>query len=250
MIPAAGRAWRRGPAAPLSGLHPATTLGGGLLAALSALLLPLPYLAPLVGALLLLLWRAGWQPAALAARWRLWTPLLLVVLSAHALTAVDIAPLGRPTWIGLGRGAVAAARLAAMLAAVALTMRLLPLPALSAALAWWLRPLRRLGLDQRHLDLALAVAAGTVPRTLDEAARLEACLRLRCAGGARRRGFGLRERWLVVPPLMEGLVRRAESLPLALVGRCPQPQAPAAAMPWPQALLLVAWGALMFVALR
>lgn len=268
MIPAARSKRPPGSSLPLGRWHPASTLGAGLLAVLSALLLPLPLLLPLAGSVGWLLWRTGWRPAGLLACWKIWTPLLLIVLGAHTLTAVDAAPLGMPSWIGLGRGLTALARLASMFASAAVTMRLLPLPLLSAGLAWWLRPLRRCGFDGRHLDLVLAVAAGTAPRTLSEASRLRDCLRLRmntssvaghrvesnCAvdrsGLIRPICMRLREYWLVVPPLMEGLVRRSESLPLALIGRAPQAATEIRPLPVWQALLLVLWAVLLVLAIR
>ena len=43
-------------------------------------------------------------------------------------------------------------------------------------------------------------------------------------------------------------MRRAESLPLALVGRVPQELAGTAALPWWQATALIAWTALLVLA--
>jgi energy-coupling factor transporter transmembrane protein EcfT len=246
MIPAANLAWRPVTLLPLQGVHPAARLGLGLLAVVSALLLPAPALVPLAVLLGWLLVRAGWRRAHLGATLRSWSWLAAVVLAAHTLSATDIAPLGHPSWIGLGRGALALGRLALMLTATGLLIRLLPLTDLTAALAWWLRPLRPLGVDTRHLGVTLAVALNTAPRTRAEAARLAACLRLRRADGRpRRRGLHLRERLMVVPPLMEGLARQAESLPLALAGRFPATPPRPAPLPWPQGLLLAAWTALV-----
>ena len=75
MIPAAGRTWRPSKRLPMDGLHPAARLGCGVLAVLSALLLPAPLLAPLSFLLAWLLWHAGWQPRAQAPRLRAWLPL-------------------------------------------------------------------------------------------------------------------------------------------------------------------------------
>lgn len=250
MIPLPGTAWRPTAGLPLAGLHPATRLGAGLLAVLSALLLPLACLPPLAVALVWLLRSAGWRPRAAVRSWRVWLPLALIVLAAHTLSAVDAAPLGRPSLSGALRGLAALGRLSLMLAAAAASLRLLPLPVLSAALAWWLRPLRRRGVDGRHLNLVLTVAAGTAGRTLAEASRLQACLRLRCAAPGCRLGRQLRVLPLVMPPLLEGLIRQAESLPLALVGRVPQAAAGPSPLPWRQALWLLVWTVLLILAAR
>lgn len=245
MIPAAQSAWRPQAALPLAAWHPAAVSGGVVLAVLWALLVPAVWLVPLAGLLAWLLKGAGWRPGYGWRLLRLWAPLLLVVLAAHTVSAADAAAIGRPSWTGFGRGLLALGRLGLMLGAVGLGRRLLPLPRVGEALAWWARPWRRLGADVDQLNLVLAVAAGTAPRTLAEASRLHACLRLRCADGrTRRRRWHLRERWLVVPPLMEGLARRAESLPLALAGRTGA--APAATpLPAGQAAVLIGWAVVL-----
>lgn len=245
MIPDGRQSWRPVADLPLQRLHPAAVLAGGVLAILSALLLPPPWLLPLAVALASLLVRAGWRPKGGLRLLRVWSPLLFVVLAAHTLSAADAAAVGRPSWTGLGRGLLALARLGEMLAAATLTRRLLPLASLSTALAWWLRPLRWCGLRSEHLNVVLAVAVSTAPRTFAEARRLQDCLRLRRADGRSRRGPDLSGRWLLVPPLMEGLVRRAESLPLAVAGRiAPHPDR-APRLPWRQALGLLAWTVLL-----
>jgi len=181
MIPAAGRAWRPVASLPLRRSHPAARLAAGLLAVLSALFWPPLALVPLACLLGACLWRSGWRPAGAASLLRAWLPVVLVVLVAHTVSAVDAAPLGRPTWLGLSRGVLALCRLALVIAAGALLLRLLPLPDLTVALTWWLRPLEPLGVDTGHLGVTLAVALGTAPRTHAEAARIRACLRLRRA---------------------------------------------------------------------
>ncbi|HOX25320.1 MAG TPA: CbiQ family ECF transporter T component [Candidatus Krumholzibacteria bacterium] len=242
MIPAAGRAWRPVASLPLRRSHPAARLAAGLLAVLSALFWPPLALVPLACLLGACLWRSGWRPAGAASLLRAWLPVVLVVLVAHTVSAVDAAPLGRPTWLGLSRGVLALCRLALVIAAGALLLRLLPLPDLTVALTWWLRPLEPLGVDTGHLGVTLAVALGTAPRTHAEAARIRACLRLRRADPRRRRrGLHLRELLLVVPPVMEGLARRAETLPLALAGRLPAEPTRPPRLPWAQGLLLIAW---------
>jgi energy-coupling factor transporter transmembrane protein EcfT len=251
LIPSSHQAWRPVDRLPLAGLHPAALLGAGALMVLSVLLLPAIALVPLGGLLVWLLGRAGWRPRYALRLVRMWSLLLLVVLLAHTLSAADATPLGHPSWTGFGRGLIALVRLAGMLTVAALVRRLLPLPALTAALSWWLRPLRWLGVRTEHLNLVLAIAVSTAPRTLAEAQRLQACLRLRRADGRpRRRRLHLRERWLVVPPLMESLVRRAEALPLAVAGRVAA--APGRPRPVPVAQLgaLVLWTVLLTLAVR
>ena len=51
----------------------------------------------------------------------------------------------------------------------------------------------------------------------------------------------------MIPPLMEGIARRAETLPLALAGRLPAQSDRAARLPWFQGLVLAAWTALLVV---
>jgi energy-coupling factor transporter transmembrane protein EcfT len=253
MIPARQMYWRPATRLPLSGFHPPVRLALGALAVLSALLLPMHVLPLLTGMLAWMLWRAGWRPRAMAARWRIWWPLPAIVLVAHTVSAIDAAPLGSPTWTGAGRGLLALARLSLMFASAGLTLRLLPMPMLSAALAWWLRPLRLIGPAGHHLNLALTVAATTAPRTLAEAERLRNCLRLRMGRPERQGPWSrwlrvLRESWLIVPPLMEGLARRADCLPLALVGRVPADSTVESRLPWRQAVLVAAWAVLLVLA--
>jgi len=248
MIPLADRLWTPGSAPPLGRVHPAARLGGGVLAVLTALLAPPPALLLLAASLSWLLLRAGLRARGLAAWLRPWWPLALIVLAVHLVTATDAAPLFRPSLTGALRGLLSLARLALMLGAMALITRVLPLPDLVAALGWWLRPLRWLGVDTRHLGLTLAVALGTAPRTQAEATRILAAIRLR-RGDGRRRRLGLTDRLRVLPPLMEGILRRGESLPLALAGRLPAEAEPSRSLPWPQGLLLVAWTALLVVGL-
>ncbi len=247
MIPAAGRLWTPVERLPLAAVHPAARLGGGTLAIVTALLAPPVILAPLAVLLGWILVRAGLRGDGLWRWWRAWWPVAALVLAVHTLTAVDAAPLFHPSLTGALRGLLALARLFLMLGTMALIARVLPLPDLVSALGWWLRPLHWCGVDTRHLGLTLAVALGTAPRTQTEAERILACVRLRRGDGRRRRGLHLRERLRVIPPLMEGIIRRGESLPLAVAGRLPaEPDRPLR-LPWPQGLALVAWAALLVV---
>jgi energy-coupling factor transporter transmembrane protein EcfT len=247
MIPAAGGLWRPTDPLPLRDVHPATRLGGGVLAVLTALLAPAPALVPLLSLVGWLLVRAGLRPGGLAGWLTPWWPVALLVVLVHAVTATDAAPLFRPSLVGLGRGGLALIRLSTMLLSMALLMRLVPLPDLVGGLSWWLRPLRPLGVDTRHLGVTLAVALGTAPRTQAEAARLLACLRLRTADGRPRRGLRLRDRLRVLPPLMEGIVRRGETLPLALAGRVGLDPVAPVPLPWRQGLVLTVWSVLLVV---
>jgi len=242
MIPSAAQAWRPLSRLPLAMVHPAARLGAGFLAVLSALLWPLEALPVLVMLLGWLMVRAGLCLARLRTSLRPWLIIALFVLVIHTVTATDVVALGHPSWVGAGRGAIALLRLTLMLASSSLVLRLLPLDELIDGVAWWLRPLGPLGVDTQHLGITLAVALGTAPRTQAEAVRIQACLRLRRAdGSSRRRGLHLRERLMVIPPLMEGLARRAESLPLALAGRLPATSPEGRKLPWWQGLILVGW---------
>ncbi len=247
MIPAASRLWHPVDHLPLARVHPAARVGGGGLAVLTTLLAPPLVLVPLAALLAWFLARAGLRAAGLARWLRPWWPVALLVITIHAFTATDAAPIFHPSITGLLRGLLAMARLAVMLGTMALVSRELPLPDLVSALNWWLRPLSWVGLNVPHLGLSLAVALGTAPRTQAEATRIMACVRLRRGDGRRRRGLHLRERLRVIPPLMEGIIRRGESLPLAVAGRLPRREDPGPRLPWPQGLVLAAWAALLVV---
>lgn len=252
MIPAGQPAFQPRPDPASGRWHPAARLGAGGLAVVSAILLPATWVAALLAVEAGLLGRAGLRWRRLPGMLRPWLGLAALVLVVHAVTAADAAPLGRPSWTGLGRGGVALLRIVAMAAALGLLRRALPLPDLVAGLGVWVRPLRPLGVDAAHLGLVLAVAFGAAPRVLDEGRRAEAALRLRRAGTAgrplSRRG---RQRWrdraAVVVPALESLLRRAESMPLALAGRVPSSVGPARPLPWLQGAVLAAWTALLVV---
>lgn len=248
MIPATSQLWTPIAALPLGALHPASRLGAGVLAVLTALLAPPLLLIPLVVVIAWLLRRSGLRGAGLLGWLQTWWPVALLVVAIHTLTTTEAAPLGQPSLTGVLRGGLALARLGVMLGSMAVLSRVLPLPDLVVAMGWWLRPLRPVGVNTRHLGVTLAVALGTAPRTQAEAGRILACLRLRTADGRPRRGLRLRERLRVVPPLMEGLARRGETLPLALAGRLPSVEAPLPRLPRLQGLVLLAWIALLVLA--
>lgn len=242
MIPAASQAWRPEISPLLVCGHPAVRLLVTLLLVVTVMAVP-PVGLVAVGGLVLLGLQAGglrWRrlPAVLAP----WWPVALLVLGVHTLTATDAAPLWRPSLVGLGRGLVLLARLGVMMAAMGVAMRSLSVRDLTVAARWILRPLRVLGLDTRHLGLTLAVALGTAPRTQAEASRLQMCLRLRQPAGRRRTPWRrFQESLQVVPPLMDGLARRAETLPLMLAHRIPAQAEPVPRPPWWQLAPLVIW---------
>jgi energy-coupling factor transporter transmembrane protein EcfT len=221
VIPTASDVWSARRPWAASPLHPAVRLAAVLLLIASTMMAG-PW--PLLG--LALVAAAGLRTVGL--RWsRLpgvvapWLWLVAGVFVIHAVTATDVAPLGRPTWTGLGRGLLILGRLAVVLGFVAVAGRLFPLDDLVAALAWWLRPLRPLGVDATHLGLAVAVALGTVPRVRAEGQRLLACQRLRQPPSRRTPWRWLALRLRVIPPLIDGLMRRAESVPLVVAWRLP-----------------------------
>ncbi|MBD3220240.1 hypothetical protein GF314_03280 [bacterium] len=242
MIPAANAAWRepRARFVPRT-MHPAIRLGATLLLVATAMLASWPWLVLLAAALAVGLHRAGLRWARLPAIAGPWLWLAALVLAIHAVTAVDAAPLGRPTTTGLLRGIVVLTRLAVVLGIVALAGRALPLDDLTRAWAWWLRPLRRFGVDPQGLSLAVIVALGTAPRVQAEGRRLLACQRLRRPPGRQGARSWLRMRIGVVPPLVESLLRRAEAVPLVVAWRLPDVPPSVAPPAWPQLAVLAVW---------
>lgn len=240
MIPTATRTWRQGVVARPSVGHPAVRLLAVVLLIVTCMVVAPRWLP--AAALLVVngLHLAGLRWRRLPGLTRPWLIPGLIVVLAHTVSATDTAPLWQPSLTGLGRGLLTLARLALVLGTVSLAGRLMSLQDLTAALRWWLRPLRPLGVDSRHLGLTLAVTLGTAPRTLAEADRLAACLRLRRPPGPRRPWHGFSERLRVIPPLMDGLIRRAETLPLALAHRTPVETGGDGA-PWYQFLPLATW---------
>ena len=246
MIPAASQIWRPRTSASGDGGHPAVRLLVALLAVITVMIVP--PLRLVVPAVLLLgaLHGAGLRWRRLPAVLVPWWPVVVLVLAVHTLTATDAAPLWRPSLVGLGRGLAVLARLALMMMIMGLAGRSLSVRDLTVAARWLLRPLRVVGLDTRHLGLTLAVALGTAPRIQAEAARLQMCRRLRQPAGGRRTPWRrFRESIQVVPPLMDGLARRAETLPLMLAHRIPAQAEPVPRPPWWQLAPLVVWSAVL-----
>ncbi len=243
MRPLAATAYRPVASLPFAGVHPAARLAAGILLVATVLVAPargLPIVLVVEG---IALARAGYLWRHLGTALRPWLWLIALVLLVHILTTLDAAPLGHPSWTGFLRGVVTLTRLAGMAVAVALVRRLVPLPELASALAWWLRPLR---CDVSHVALVLAVALGTAGRVLDDGRRVRAALRLR-RGGAR--GPAWRDAMAAAVPALESLLRRAETLPLALHGRVVRPVR-ATPLPWWQGAGLVVWLAALVVVAR
>jgi energy-coupling factor transporter transmembrane protein EcfT len=237
----------------LSRLHPASKLAGLLLVLISCFMLPWWLVPLLLGLLLAALWQRGLTRRGLVGGLRPWWPVALLVLVVHALTTVSAAPLGHPSWSGLGRGIAALARVGGAVAGLALYLRITPLDELADGLAWWRRPWRRTTGDAGRLALVLMVALGTVPGVMAEGRRIAAVVRLR--RGDVVAGRSLRTHWRraldrahLAVPLLEGLFRRADGLTLALQNRRPGPAQASGHPPAWQLLGLVAWsGALVFL---
>jgi len=201
----------------------------------------------LIGMIILLVSSLLWTGLNPATQWQAmkpWIPVGLFVLAVHVFTTTAAAPLGVPSWGGLRAGMLALSRIGLSLGWLALFARLKSLDDLVRAVRWWLRPLEKIGLPTGQLALVLAVALGTVPGVMSEGRRVEAVLRMRRAspegaGVSRWRRF--LDRVLVVVPLMESLLRRAEVLSLSLRTRQPSTGVIMAGPPVWQLSLLVFW---------
>ena len=217
----------------LSRLHPVIRLGGLVLCLVTSMLAVPMVLAAMTVALIWLLARTGLGPAhQLAALKPWWGPSLLVLL-IHTFTSTWAAPLWHPSLGGLLAGVEALFRVACTIGWLGLFLRSSSLDDLVLGVRWWLRPLSGLGLPTGNLGLVLAVALGTAPGVLGEGRRIETVVRLRRTGPATNidafsaRNFlnrtmdRLVDRARVVLPLLETLVRRAETLSLSLRTRCP-----------------------------
>lgn len=196
---------------------------------------------------LVLLATLAWTGMTAAGFWnsmRPWIPVAAIVLMVHVFTTTASAALGHPSWGGLWAGVLALARIAASLGFLALFARLKSMDDLVHAVRWWLRPLEILGLPTGQLALILAVALGTVPGVMAEGRRVEAVLRMRRAQPGQSRGTHWRrllDRMVVVVPLAESLLRRAEVLSLSLRTRQPDQGPVLMGPPWWQLLFLILW---------
>ena len=208
----------------LDRLDAATLLGMVVLGIISSLFVSGAWLAGMILMLVLALMWTGLNPATLWQAMRPWTFVALFVLAIHVFTTTAAAPLGHPSWGGLTAGVLALARIGLALGWLALFARLKSLDDLVRAVRWWLRPLEKIGLQTGQLALVLAVALGTVPGVMSEGRRVDAVLRMRRASPTMARITRWRrflDRVLVVVPLMESLLRRAEVLSLSLRTRQP-----------------------------
>lgn len=223
MIPGLGQ-----PAAPvrpsvLGRLPAATLLAGVVLGIIGTMVWPVRAVLLLAFLLLTALAQTGLGPR----QWRMalwpWRWLIVLILLIHTFTTTAAAPLWHPSRGGLGAGAEALLRLLVSVAWLALIGRLKSLDEMVDGARYWLRPLEALGLPTARSTLVLAVALGTVPRVMAEGRRVDAVQRMRRSlpGCKVSRGRRFRDRIAVVTPLVEGLMRRAESLNLSLRTRQP-----------------------------
>lgn len=235
----------------LESRHPAVKLAGLVLALIGWLALPGWCLPGLWVLQVVVLWLCGFAPSALGPSVRPWLPIALLVLLVHSLTTVEAAPLGRPSWAGLGQGVLILSRVAGTVASLACYLRITRLGDLVAGVSWWLAPARRLGLDTTKLSLAVAVAIGTIPLVLARSRRIEATVRLRQTSVShpeqkpRRLGHRLRNRAQLLVPLLEDLFRRAEGLTLSVQNRLPAPAAGEKRPGLGEGLILIAWTCLL-----
>ncbi|MBU8871587.1 MAG: energy-coupling factor transporter transmembrane protein EcfT [Gemmatimonadales bacterium] len=217
----------------LSRVHPVSRLGGLVLGLASSMLAGPITLAVIAVALIFVLTRTGLGPKDQTAALKPWRGASILILLIHVFTSTWAAPLWHPSVAGLLAGVKALARVACTIGWLGLYLRTSSLDDLVLGTHWWLRPLSRLGVPTQDLGLVLAVALGTVPGVLGEGRRIETVVRLRrtgplkATGDIQTRNFlkgkydSLLDKVRVVIPLLETLVRRAETLSLSLRTRRP-----------------------------
>ncbi|MCB1185267.1 hypothetical protein KDM41_17755, partial [bacterium] len=132
-------------ATPLGRAHVATRLGALVLGLVTVMRLPAAGLVPAAGAVALGLTWTGMTFRHQAAALRPWAPVGVLMLLLHVFTTVAAAPLWHPSWAGLVAGILALVRVAASVGLLGLYLRVTSLDDLVAGAAWWLAPLRRLG---------------------------------------------------------------------------------------------------------
>ena len=228
----------------LDQLDAVVLLGAVVLGVFSSLVITGPWLAGMIIFMVVLLLWTGLNPGSQWQSLKPWIPVALFVLIIHVFTTTAAAPLGHPSWGGLWAGLRALGRIGLSLGWLALFARLKSLDDLVRAVRWWLRPLEKLGFQSGELALVLAVALGTVPGVMSEGRRVEAVLRMRRASQQGARVSSWRrflDKTLVVVPLMEGLLRRAEVLSLSLRTRQPNTDFLLANPPWWQFAALAFW---------
>ncbi len=244
MIPSLAAAKRIVRATLLDRIDAVVLLGVVVLGIISCMMVSVLGLALINSVLLAALVWTGMPPLGFWTAFRPWISIAGFVLLVHVFTTTAAAPLGHPSWGGLGAGVLALARIAASLGWLALFARLKSMDDLVRAVRWWLRPLEMLGLPTGQLALVLAVALGTVPGVLNEGRRVEAVLRMRRARPDRpgiSRWRRLLDRMVVVVPLAESLLRRADLLSLSLRTRQPAAGPILMGPPWWQLILLGLW---------
>jgi len=128
------------------------------------------------------------------------------------------------TWEGLERATFLSVRLIILVVTGALLTLTTPPVALTDALAWLTRPLRRLRVPTEELALMVTIALRFIPTLLME---LDTIMRAQRARGAEfaRGGLVTRARALVpvLIPLFVVSFRRADDLALAMEARCYRP---------------------------
>ena len=240
-------------ATPLSGLHPAVRLSGGVLALMTCMAATPAGLAVMALVLVTALTWTGMGPRRQLAALRPWAPVAVLVVVVHTFTTTWAAPLGHPSVAGALAGGKALLRVACSVGCLGLYLRVTPLDDLVLGVVWWLRPARRAGLRTDDLGLMMAVAMGTAPVVLGEGRRIEAVVTMRrsVAGGDQElSGWGRLKlkamrtvgRARVVVPLLENMARRAEALTLSLRHRRPDTRV-TGSVPFPQMALLGIWTA-------
>ncbi len=228
----------------LDQLEGTTFLGIVVLGIISSLLASGPWLAFMISILILALLWTGLNPATQWEAMRPWLPVVGFVLVIHVFTTTAAAPLGHPSWGGLRAGVLGLARIGLALGWLSLFARLKSLDELVQGIRWWMQPLAKVGLQTDQLALVLAVALGTIPGVMSEGRRVDAVLRMRRAvpnGGKVSRWRRFLDKVLVIMPLMESLMRRAEVLSLSLRTRQPAVGVPLMGPPIWQLAGLVLW---------
>ena len=155
--------------------------------------------------------------------WLLGLTFVIQVLFAPGEAFFSFGPF-HLTWEGLERAAFLSVRLIILVVTGALLTLTTPPVALTDALAWLTRPLRRLRVPTEELALMVTIALRFIPTLLME---LDTIMRAQRARGAEfaRGGLATRARALVpvLVPLFVVSFRRADDLALAMEARCYRP---------------------------
>ncbi len=155
--------------------------------------------------------------------WLVGLTFVVQVLFAPGEAFFSVGPL-HLTWEGIERATFLSVRLIILVVTGALLTLTTPPVALTDALAWLSRPLRRLRVPTEELALMVTIALRFIPTLLME---LDAIMRAQRARGAdfARGGLVTRARALapVLLPLFVVSFRRADDLALAMEARCYRP---------------------------